>query len=337
MDPPMRPCPSCGAPMGYVPQYGQWYCARCQRYDSSHASHQQPPIQYGYQQPPPYNPWQSQGYYQQPAPPMGHGPWPPGYAPPTEESTKASLAQIAGQRPESEKAVSPSMAYGFLWAQAIFLACLYFSMTLVLIEGLDMATWNSLAILGVVFALWLVLGIVQAVLVYRLTDARDGHFKRDRALRETLMQHLAVRNSAGGGIAGMELATLGYLNASARLEDNGDRGALLWGVLAFVPVVNMITTPIILHGLTRDLAAHDRRQAFFCYYAGIAMARTGKGIQDPMWRQQAERSAGLYLLLAFITGSLFMFYWYYVTINDVNIHLASQRRFEDSLSAALAG
>jgi hypothetical protein len=284
----------------------------------------------------PYNPWQGYGY-QQPPPPMGHGPWPPGYAPPTEEFTKASLLQLTGHRPESEKAISPNLAYGFLWAQAFFIVALYLSMVLMLLEGQDLVMWASLTALGTIFGLWVILGIVQAVLVYRLTDARDGHFRRDRALRETLMQHLAVKNSTGGGIAGMELATLSHMNVAARLEDGGDRGALLWGVLAFVPVINLITAPIILFGLTKDLAAHDRRQAFFCYYAGIAMARTGKGLTDPRWQPQAERSAGLYLLLAFISGSLFMFYWYYVMINDTNAHLASQRRFEESLSGALKG
>lgn len=26
------PCPVCGSPLSWVPQYGRWYCSRCQAY-----------------------------------------------------------------------------------------------------------------------------------------------------------------------------------------------------------------------------------------------------------------------------------------------------------------
>ena len=314
--------------MGWVPQYSSWYCPRCQRYVPA-AAQPWPPQQY--QQPQAYG----SGYgYQQP---MGGGPWPQAYAPPDASVTKSALVALTRHQPAAESAVAPGQAYGFLAAQAVFLAALYVSFTLILIDGETIDFADSMPLVLAVLALWVILGIVQAVIVHRLVAARDAHFRRDRALRETMLQHLSALNSADNGSMGMEIATLAHINSSARVEDNRDRGALLWAVMAFVPVVNMLTVPVILYGLTRDLAAHDMRQAFFCHYAGLALARTGKGIRDPAWQPMAERSAGLYMLLAFVTGGLFLFYWYYVALGSMSAHLASQRRFEESLAALLQG
>lgn len=30
--PPAPACPVCGTPLSWVPQYGRWYCTRCQQY-----------------------------------------------------------------------------------------------------------------------------------------------------------------------------------------------------------------------------------------------------------------------------------------------------------------
>jgi hypothetical protein len=268
---------------------------------------------------------------------MGAGPWPQAYAPPDAGVTKTAIAALTRKRAPEESAASPAHAYAFLATQIAFLGALYLSITIILVDGEEIDFANSVPWILAVLGFWVVLGVAQALLVYRLVAARDAHFARDRALRETLLQHLSALNSASNGAMGMEVATLAHINTSARTEDNGDRGALLWGVLAFVPVVNMITVPIALYGLTRDLAAHDMRQAFFCHYAGLALARTGKGLADPGWQPMPSRSAGLYLLLAFVTGGLFLFYWYYVALGDYASHFASQRRFEDSLAASMQG
>jgi hypothetical protein len=214
---------------------------------------------------------------------------------------------------------------------------LYLLAAMFAIDGYEFSLGESMPFLGAILAAWLVLGVVQAYLVFNLVRARDGHLRRDRGLRETLMQHLHARNLAAAGAASMDLATLAHLNASAAVEDGGDRGALMWAVMAFVPVVNLLVTPVVLFQITRDLAVHDRRQAFFCYHAGIGLARTGKAVEEPRWRAHPNRTAGLYLILSYVSGGLFLYYWYYVLILDTNSHLASQQRFESSLASALKG
>jgi hypothetical protein len=261
---------------------------------------------------------------------------PPGYPQPNLQVTRQNLLRILEDGKSRRRDVSAGFAYGFLVAQTAFLAAVYVAAALLVIDGDSIDLNGLIAALLALLAFWALLGLAQAALVYRLVSMRDAHFRRDRLLREAVMQHLLALN-APTGKGGMDLAALAYLNASASTEEVWERGAMLWAVLAFIPVVNMITMPVLLYGLTRDYVAHDRRQAFICYHAGLAMARLGTPLKSPDWTRHPERSKGLYVLLAYMTGTLFLFYWYYATILDANSHAASQASFEDSLSAGLQG
>ncbi|MEI6797346.1 MAG: DUF4234 domain-containing protein, partial [Methanomassiliicoccales archaeon] len=57
----------------------------------------------------------------------------------------------------------------------------------------------------------------------------------------------------------------------------------------------------------------------------------GVNIMMPSWKTLPERSFVIYLVLTIVTLGLFMFYWVYVIIKDMNEHMKNQWAFEDQL------
>jgi hypothetical protein len=306
-----------------------------QAYPPPYQANQQSPYQAYHQYP--YQAHQ-QPYYAPPPPLMGGGPWPTGFQAPTEESGRIYVEAAVAERAASDVQLSTGWVWAFLGVEIATLAFTFVWLFTYLQDITPQLTFQGSApfVVGL-FAFMVAASAIQAVLVYRLVRMRDAHVARDRRLREGVLQYLSARNSANGGAAGMDVATLGFINASARVEEEGERGAVLWGLLAFIPVVNMVVMPILLYGMTKDMARHSQRQDYFMYHAQMALARLGRWVQHAPAPRGPERSAALYVVLYIFTGSLFLFYWLYVSVVDWNAHFAGQHGSEDTLLAALRG
>jgi hypothetical protein len=55
----------------------------------------------------------------------------------------------------------------------------------------------------------------------------------------------------------------------------------------------------------------------------------------PSWKTLPERSFFIYLILTLLTCGLFLIYWYYVLIKDLNDHFGAQWQFEDQIAAQM--
>ena len=198
----------------------------------------------------------------------------------------------------------------------------------------------SIFILGFFGALFLTFGLAVVDLLlflafwYLLISRRNNHFKRDKLLRDRLVEYLRQEAAATGKTNDInaELATMNSINGEASAEEK-ERSAVLWIVLDIVTFG--IMGLYILYFLTKDPYKHDSRQQGFMQQVQSALSKLGKTVVNPSWKVLPSRSYFLYLVLSIITFGLFEFYWNYTLIVDLNNHFKAQWQLEDSILAAI--
>lgn len=214
--------------------------------------------------------------------------------------------------------------------------------------------WIFLPLLGVVFgivdvasifilglgALFLAFGLVMVDLLlflafwYLLISRRNNHFRRDKLLRDGLVEYLRQEAAAMGKTndINVELATMNSINGEASAEEK-EKSAVLWIILDIVTFG--LLGLYILYFLTKDPYKHDSRQQAFMQQVQSALSKLGKTAVNPSWKVLPSRSYFLYLVLSIITFGLFEFYWNYALIVDLNNHFKAQWQLEDSILAAI--
>ena len=188
------------------------------------------------------------------------------------------------------------------------------------------------AILG--FVGGLVIAIILSVLPwYRLIKRRSGHFRRDRILREGLINYIRGTAAERGMEANMtvELATMTSIHSEANGEED-EKSAVLWIVLSVITFG--LLSLYVWYFLTKDPHKHDVRQLAFMQQVQSSFSKLGKTVVFPFWKSLPDRSYFLYLILWIITG-IFSLYWNYVLITDFNDHFRAQWQVEDQLLANL--
>src|SRR6266446_8321577 len=183
-----------------------------------------------------------------------------------------------------------------------------------------------------------VAGIVVAIILfvlpwYRLIKRRNGHFRRDRMLREGLINYVRGLAAERGLESKMtiELATMTSIHSEANGEED-EKSAVLWIVLSVITFG--LLSLYVWYFLTKDPHKHDVRQMAFMQQVQSAFSKFEKTVVFPFWKSLPDRSYFLYLILWFITG-LFSLYWNYVLITDLNDHFRAQWQVEDQLLANL--
>jgi Domain of unknown function (DUF4234) len=188
------------------------------------------------------------------------------------------------------------------------------------------------AILG--FIAGIVIAIILFVLPwYRLMKRRNGHFRRDRILREGLINYVRGLAAERGMESKMtiELATMTSIHSEANGEED-EKSPVLWIVLSIITFG--LLGLYVWYFLTKDPHKHDVRQMAFMQQVQSAFSKFEKTVVFPYWKSLPDRSYFLYLILWFITG-LFSLYWNYVLITDFNDHFRAQWQVEDQLLANL--
>lgn len=181
-------------------------------------------------------------------------------------------------------------------------------------------------------------GLVVALILfvlpwYRLIKRRNGHFRRDRMLREGLINYIRGSAAERGMEAQMstELATMTSIHSEANGEED-EKSPVLWLVLSVITFG--LLSLYVWYFLTKDPHKHDVRQIAFMQQAQSGLSKLGKTVVFPFWKSLPDRSYFLYLILTWITG-LFSLYWNYVLITDFNDHFRAQWQVEDQLMASL--
>lgn len=233
--------------------------------------------------------------------------------------------------------------------------------------------WNdlsrdTLAILAIIFSFSITAQLFYAWMAFRLVDRQNGHFEREKALRESVLRLLrsAAWSPERMQMAGPEIMTLeqGEARASHRHHDSltwafivalpavgitlmvlgfaffspslGSLAAVvgLIGVGGLIGLVGSVMTFYMFYFLGKEMYEHDARWASFIFLARRAMSKLG----FPQGRTYCsirlpERSFALYLILA-IFFFPFMYYWWYALMKDPNEHFQRQWEFEDHLLVA---
>jgi hypothetical protein len=185
---------------------------------------------------------------------------------------------------------------------------------------------------GVTVGIGLVAQILIVILIYKLFNRNNMHNRRESMLRAATVD-MFKRRAAEKGISqsiASQIQTMESINYESRAYEP-ERSAALWAILPILPLVGWIFMLIALYYLTSYPPGHDRRWHAFTQQAQYAGSQLGMNMVLPSWRSLPERSFIIYFILTIVTLGLFMIYWYYVIIKDMNEHYRSQWQFEDQL------
>lgn len=170
------------------------------------------------------------------------------------------------------------------------------------------------------------------ILLYMLFSRNNRHTRREAMLRRAIIDFLRSRAVEMGVIneISSEIQTMESIDYESRMREP-ERNAALWSLLPLVPVVGWIFFLIAMYYLSSYPAPHDRRWHAFTQQVQSAGSKLGMSMMLPSWKTIPERSFVIYLILTILTLGLFIFYWYYVLIKDINEHYMVQWQFEDQL------
>lgn len=174
--------------------------------------------------------------------------------------------------------------------------------------------------------------IVNILLIYKLVNRRNTHFKRQNFLYEDIVAAAkAIANKRGVDVE-IGLASCNRTAREAKAEET-EKSAVLWAILsAFIfPAVWYVW-----YFLMKDFYKHERREDGFWEDVGRILDKTGIKFSAPRRTEPLpERSFALYLILTIITFGFFGVYWLYVLLKDPNQHFMYHRQMEDQLLSSL--
>ena len=226
------------------------------------------------------------------------------------------------------------------------------------------------------FALVLVSLVTEAwfgVVVYRFIRGNNRHFRREVRLEKALVRFLehvpgsphsvpdsgrsvawlssrvaspANRTKERSPVAFVMLVVvlpivLSFTWAYVELADSPEPEI---GLLTLYLVVTfggslalMIVAIVLMVRLTEDISGHNRRWSEFTDVFRVSLAKAGY-VSASLRTDPGPRpsSSALYVVLTFITG-VFFIYWFYAMTKDMNHHLKAHRRFEDELLIVVQG
>ena len=185
--------------------------------------------------------------------------------------------------------------------------------------------------------LWVVVGILELVLFYKmLKDRNEAHFKREAILRSALVNYFREKGNETfkAQMIAAQLGTMESINQEAAFKEK-DHNVILLVILMIIPIVNFFAMLYILYILTKEPFGHDQRWHAYSQNAQSAAQQLGMNVMTPSWKTLKERSYLLYILLTILTFGIFAIYWVYVLVTDMNEHMQTQWQFEDGLMREL--
>ncbi|MDD1756869.1 MAG: DUF4234 domain-containing protein, partial [Methanomassiliicoccales archaeon] len=182
----------------------------------------------------------------------------------------------------------------------------------------------------------IVSSVIYAIINYKLLKRKNDHIKRETALRAGIIDYFRAKGAANFKEQALasQIATMQSIQSDSTTDDR-DHNAILFTILLFIPIVNIIVQLYIAYVLTKFDYKHDRRWHAFTQQAQSAGQELGMPLVLPSWKTLPERSFVIYLILTILTLGLFWFYWYYCFIKDLNEHFKAQWQFEDQFLRSL--
>lgn len=244
---------------------------------------------------------------------------------------KNTITEAVRIRRESDEIMSALWILSPLLGFVAFFAILFGSLAL----GAATSSGTGLLAGGIFgFVAAVVVALILFVLPwYKLIRRRNDHFRRDRMLRDGLINYVRGLAAERGMETKMstELATMTSIHSEANGEED-EKSAVLWIILSIISFG--LLGLYVWYFLTKDPHKHDVRQLAFMQQVQSAFSKLEKTVVFPFWKSLPSRSFFLYLVLTWLTG-LFGLYWNYVLITDFNDHFRAQWQVEDQLLANL--
>jgi len=248
----------------------------------------------------------------------------PGMQPgPRDASPEGMIREAAQMRGSTDEVLNE------LWA---FIPLISVILVIAVSGSLYLVTTDPVVSSGISLGIAFVAQILIVILIYKLFNRNNLHNRREMMLRAAIVD-LMKKNAAEKGISqaiASQVQTMESINYESRSYEP-ERSAALWAILPIIPVVGWIFGLIALYYLTSYPPGHDRRWHAFTQQTQYAGSQLGMNLMLPSWRSLPERSFIIYFILTIVTLGIFMIYWYYVLIKDMNEHYRSQWQFEDQL------
>ncbi len=189
------------------------------------------------------------------------------------------------------------------------------------------------ALFGLFYLGIFVVGIVYAVMLYKLAKRRNTHFARQQFLYEDMVNMAKELAAKKGTDLSLSLNNLDRTYREARVEET-EKSAALWAILAFI---TGIASLYVFYFLMKDFFKHERREDLFIEDLNRALIAGGITVNLPRRTVPVpDRSFILYFILSLVTGGLFTIYWVYVLLEDPNNHFRQQALIEDTIISQVA-
>ena len=177
-----------------------------------------------------------------------------------------------------------------------------------------------------------IVSIVSIVLIYKLVDRRNTHFKRQMFLMEDTIKLIRKIAEQKKTDVETELSLCERTLREAKTEET-EKNAVLWAILS---AIIFIATWYVYYFLMKDFYKHERREDGFWEDASKVLGKLGISFTPPRRvNPLPNRSFVLYLILSIITLGIFGIYWLYVLIKDPNEHFKYHSSVDEELLATL--
>jgi uncharacterized OB-fold protein len=187
----------------------------------------------------------------------------------------------------------------------------------------------------------LVLLILFLYLFYTLIKRRNLHFERQYRFfydASLVLKNLVVaKGLAMNQDVEYDLRYIDYDLTTIHYSER-DRSAILWVILAVIPIIDIFAYFYIFYFLMKDFEEHESMEDSLVSKIGKVLASMGANFSF-----RRENSAGgipnrnfwLYLILDIITLGAFQIYWIYTLIKDPNRHFLNQIQIENGILSAV--
>lgn len=173
-----------------------------------------------------------------------------------------------------------------------------------------------------------ILGLINRKLIRRMSQ----HFARETQLRIAVHDYLRARAAEAGAPPAMEteLGAMVALHNQAMMKERAR--SVYWSWVVALPVIRWY----FFWFITGWTHSHEQRWFAFTAAATAAANKLGLPLAAPAPEPVKKRPFPLYVFLTFITGSLFLVWWYHVLIRDPNTHFRNHLLVEDAVVRAFA-
>ncbi|MFP4545491.1 MAG: DUF4234 domain-containing protein [Methanomassiliicoccales archaeon] len=247
---------------------------------------------------------------------------------PRDTSPEGRIREAVGWRSSTDEELSQ------IWA---FLPVLAVVLNIAIVGGVSLLVGpGDLAVMtGVGIGVNIVVLVLFVLLLYKLFNRNNMHTRREGMLREAMIDYFKKKGAERGVSDQMssQIQTMESIHYDSR--SNESETSLVWAILPIIPVVGWIFLLIDLYFLTKYPPEHDRRWHAFTQQVQSAGSHLGMTVVLPSWKTLPSRSFAIYLILTIVTFGIFIIYWYWVLIKDMNDHFRAQWQFEDQLLNAM--